>query len=90
MTKAELVDKMAKDADISKAAAGKALDSMMDGVIKTLKKGNKVSLVGFGTFSVSKRKARKGRNPRTGEAVKIPARKLPKFTAGKAFKDAVK
>jgi DNA-binding protein HU-beta len=90
MTKAELVEKMAKDADISKAAAGKALDSMIDGVIKALKKMNKVSLVGFGTFSVSKRKARTGRNPQTGATIKIPARKMPKFSAGKAFKDAVK
>jgi DNA-binding protein HU-beta len=90
MTKAELVEKMAKDADISKAVAGKALDSMIDGVIKALKKMNKVSVVGFGTFSVSKRKARTGRNPQTGAAIKIPARKMPKFSAGKAFKDAVK
>ena len=90
MTKAELVEKMAKDADISKAAAGKALDSMIDGVKKTLKKGNKVSLVGFGTFSISKRKARIGRNPQTGATIKIAARKVPKFSAGKAFKDAVK
>lgn len=90
MTKADLIDKMAKEADISKAAAGKALDSLIDGVKKTLKKGNKVSLVGFGTFSVSKRKARKGRNPQTGETIKIKATKAPKFTAGKAFKDAVK
>jgi DNA-binding protein HU-beta len=90
MTKAELVEKMAKDADISKAAAGKALDSMIDGVKKTLKKGNKVSLVGFGTFSISKRKARTGRNPQTGATIKIAARKVPKFSAGKAFKDTVK
>lgn len=90
MTKAELVEKMAKDAAISKAAAGKALDSMIDGVKKTLKKGNKVSLVGFGTFSISKRKARTGRNPQTGATIKIAARKVPKFSAGKAFKDAVK
>src|SRR4030043_1959547 len=90
MTKAELVEKMAKDADISKAAAGKALDSMIDGVKKTLKKGNKVSLVGCGTFSISKRKARTGRNPQTGATIKIAARKVPKFSAGKAFKDAVK
>jgi len=90
MTKAELVEKMASDADISKATAGKALDSFVDAVVKTVKKGNKVALVGFGTFSVSKRKARTGRNPRTGEAIKIAARKVPKFSAGKAFKDAVK
>ena len=89
MTKAELVEKMAGDADISKAAAGKALDSLIDAVVKTVKKGNKVALVGFGTFSVSKRKARTGRNPQTGATIKIAAKKLPKFSAGKAFKDAV-
>jgi DNA-binding protein HU-beta len=90
MTKAELIEKMAKDADVSKAAAGKALDSFIDGVKKSLKKGDKVTLVGFGTFSVSKRSARKGRNPRTGETIKIKASKAPKFTSGKAFKDAIK
>ena len=90
MTKAELVEKMAKDADVSKAVAEKALKSFIDAVTKTLKKGNKVALVGFGTFSVSKRKARTGRNPRTGATIKIAARKVPKFSAGKAFKDAVK
>jgi DNA-binding protein HU-beta len=90
MTKAELVEKMAGDADISKAAAGKALDSLIDAVVKTVKKGNKVALVGFGTFSVSKRKARTGRNPQTGATIKIAARKVPKFSAGKAFKEAVK
>lgn len=89
MTKAELIEKVAKDAGISKAAAGKAVDSMIDGIKKTLKKGQKVSLVGFGTFSVAKRKARTGRNPRTGETIKIKASKAPKFTAGKAFKDAL-
>ncbi len=90
MTKAELVEKMAKDAGISKAVAGKALDSFIDGVVKSVKKGNKVALVGFGTFSVAKRKARTGRNPQTGEPIKIPARKIPKFSVGKTFKDAVK
>ena len=90
MTKAELVEKMAGDADISKAAAGKALDAMVDAVVKSVKKGNKVTLVGFGTFSATKRKARTGRNPRTGETIKIKASKAPKFTPGKAFKDAVK
>jgi DNA-binding protein HU-beta len=90
MTKAELIEKMAKDADVSKAAAAKALDSFIDGVKKSLKKGDKVTLVGFGTFSVSKRSARKGRNPRTGETIKIKASKAPKFTSGKAFKDAIK
>jgi DNA-binding protein HU-beta len=90
MTKADLVEEMASDADISKAAAGKALDSLIDAIVKTVKKGNKVALVGFGTFSVSKRKARTGRNPQTGATIKIAARKVPKFSAGKAFKDAVK
>ena len=90
MTKVELIEKMAKDADISKAAADKALNSFMDGIKKTLKKGNKVTLVGFGTFSVGKRAARTGRNPQTGAAIKIKASKAPKFKAGKGFKDAVK
>jgi len=89
MTKAELIEKMAKDADVSKAAANKALDSFVDGIKKTLKKGNKVTLVGFGTFSVGKRAARKGRNPQTGETIKIKASKTPKFKAGKAFKNAI-
>jgi DNA-binding protein HU-beta len=89
MTKAELIDAMAQDADISKAAAAKALNSVLGNVVKAVKKGQKVTLVGFGTFSASKRKARKGRNPRTGEEIKIKASKSPKFTAGKAFKDAI-
>ena len=86
MTKAELIDKMAADASISKAAAGKALNSFIDGVSKTLKKGDKVTLVGFGTFSVAKRKARKGRNPQTGEEIKIKAKKVAKFSAGATLK----
>jgi DNA-binding protein HU-beta len=90
MTKADLIDKMAKDADISKAAAGKALDALIDGVTRALKKGDKLALVGFGTFSVGKRKARTGRNPQTGAAIKIPARRVPKFSAGKTLKDAIK
>jgi DNA-binding protein HU-beta len=90
MTKAELVEKMAKDAGISKAAAGKALSSLTDGVTKALKKKDgKVTLVGFGTFSKVRRKARTGRNPQTGEAIKIKARNAVKFKAGKALKDAV-
>jgi DNA-binding protein HU-beta len=89
MTKVEIIDKMAQDADVSKAAANKALDSFIDSIKKTLKKGNKVTLVGFGTFSVGKRAARKGRNPRTGETIKIRASKTPKFKAGKAFKEAI-
>jgi DNA-binding protein HU-beta len=89
MTKADLIEGMAADAKISKAAAGKALDSMIKHVTKTLKKGGKVTLVGFGSFSVSKRKARMGRNPQTGEAIKIKARKVPKFTPGKSLKDSL-
>ena len=90
MTKAEIIEKMEKDADIPKAAAKKALESFIDSVKKTLKKGNRVTLVGFGTFSVSRRASRRGRNPRTGETIKIKAYKAPKFTAGKAFKGALK
>jgi DNA-binding protein HU-beta len=90
MTKAELIEAVAAGADISKAAAAKAVDSFTGAITKSLKKGQKVTLVGFGTFSVSKRKARKGRNPQTGETIKIPAAKLPKFSAGKALKDAIK
>lgn len=90
MTKAELIDKIAATAAITKADAAKSLDATIDSIKGALKKGQKVTLVGFGTFSVSKRKARKGRNPRTGEEIKIPATKVPKFTAGKSLKEAVK
>lgn len=90
MNKAELVAKIAGDAGISKAAAAKALGSFTTTVTKSLKKGNKVTLVGFGTFSVAKRKARNGVNPQTGAKIKIKARKVPKFTCGKALKDAIK
>lgn len=90
MTKADLIDAMASGADISKAAAGKALDTLTTTIAKALKKGDRVTLVGFGTFTVTKRKARKGRNPRTGEAIKIAASKSPKFSAGKGFKQAIK
>ncbi|HME45872.1 MAG TPA: HU family DNA-binding protein [Syntrophorhabdales bacterium] len=90
MTKAELIDKMAKDAKVTKAAADKAINSFVDGVKKSLKKGEKVTLIGFGTFSVTQRKARMGRNPQTGKEIKIPARKAPKFAAGMALKKAVK
>lgn len=90
MTKQELIEKMAKDADISTSEADAALKSFMDGIKKTLKKGDKVTMVGFGTFSIGKRAARTGRNPQTGAAIKIKASKSPKFKAGKGFKDAVK
>ena len=90
MTKVELVEKIAKDAEISKAAAGKALDSFVGSVTKALKKKDgKITLVGFGTFSKFRRKAREGRNPQTGEKMKIKASNAVKFKAGKALKDAV-
>ena len=89
MTKGELIENVAKDVGITKADAAKALDSVMLHIQKTVKKGNKVTLVGFGTFSLSKRAARKGRNPRTGEVLKIKASKTVKFTAGKTLKSAL-
>ncbi len=90
MTKAELVEKMAKDAKISKAAAGAALDSFTASITKALKKKDgKVTLVGFGTFAKIRRKARKGRNPQTGEPIKIKASKSVKFKPGKKLKDAI-
>ena len=90
MTKAEIVDKMAKDAGISKVAANKALNSFQDSVTKTMKKKNgKLTLVGFGTFSKARRKARKGVNPATGQKISIKARNVVKFKAGKALRDAV-
>ncbi|MBL7994107.1 HU family DNA-binding protein [bacterium] len=90
MTKAEIVARMAKDADVPKTKAEKALNAFVDAVTGSLKKGKAVTLVGFGTFGVSKRKARMGRNPQTGAALKIAAAKVPKFRAGKALKSAVK
>lgn len=90
MTKEELIERISKEVSLSKADAGRALNATIDSIVKVLKKGQKVTLVGFGTFSVSKRKARTGRNPQTGATIKIAARKVPKFSAGKAFKDAVK
>lgn len=90
MTKTDLIDAIAAGTGLTKADAGRSLDVAMEAIKKALKKNQKVTLVGFGTFSVSKRKARKGRNPQTGEAIKIPAAKVPKFTAGKGFKDAIK
>src|SRR5947207_15911016 len=89
VNKSELIEHIAKQADISKAAATRALEAVIGGVKTTLKKNNSVSLVGFGTFSVSKRAARSGRNPRTGATIKIKAAKVPKFRPGKALKDAV-
>ena len=89
MNKSELIDKIAEEADISKAAAGKALDAFVDAVTESLKKGDMVTLVGFGSFYVGERAARTGRNPLTGETIEIKAAKQPKFRAGKNLKDAV-
>ena len=90
MTKAELIDKVAKDAGISKVAAAAALQSFMDNVTRALRKPEgKVTLVGFGTFTKGKRKARKGRNPQTGAPIKIKAATVVRFKAGKALKEAV-
>ncbi|MGA7750609.1 MAG: HU family DNA-binding protein [Gallionella sp.] len=89
MNKSDLVDAIAKSADISKAAAARSLDATVDTIKKALKKGDSVSLVGFGTFKVGKRAARNGRNPRTGATIKIKAAKVPKFSAGKGLKEAV-
>lgn len=90
MTKGELIEKVASSAGLSKADAGRVLNTTISSITSALKKGQKVILVGFGTFKVSKRKARKGRNPRTGETITIKAAKVPKFSAGKGLKDAVK
>ncbi|MEJ2763294.1 nucleoid-associated protein HU-beta [Photobacterium sp. MCCC 1A19761] len=89
MNKTQLVDKIAENADISKASAGRALDAFIDAVADSLKAGEQVALVGFGTFSVRERAARTGRNPQTGEEIQISAAKVPGFKAGKALKDSV-
>lgn len=89
MTKAELVDSIAKSSKLTKADSEKALNSMVSSVIAALKKGDAVRLVGFGTFEVTKRAARKGRNPQTGKEIQIKASKSPKFKPGKSFKEAV-
>jgi DNA-binding protein HU-beta len=89
VNKSDLVDAIAKSAELSKASAARALDATVDTIKKALKKGDTVSLVGFGTFKVGKRAARNGRNPRTGATIKIKAAKVPKFSAGKGLKDAV-
>ena len=89
MNKTELIDFIADEADLSKASAGRALDALIDGVIQTLKKGDTVTVVGFGTFAVGERAARSGRNPQTGATINIKAAKVPKFRPGKALKDAL-
>lgn len=89
MNKTELIDAVADEAEVSKAEAGRAVDAVISSITKALKKGDTVTLVGFGTFQVRKRAARTGRNPKTGDTIKIAASKNPAFKAGKALKDAV-
>jgi DNA-binding protein HU-beta len=89
MNKTELIDHIAQSADITKMAAGRAVDAFLEGVKTTLKAGEDVTLIGFGTFTVSERPARTGRNPKTGEELKIKAAKVPKFRPGKGLKDIV-
>ncbi|QZA76543.1 HU family DNA-binding protein [Deefgea tanakiae] len=89
MNKSELIDAIAESAGLSKAAAGKALDATIEAISGALKSGDEVTLVGFGSFYVSEREERTGRNPRTGESITIAAAKQPKFRAGKSLKDAV-
>ena len=90
MTKAQLIASIGKEAKISKASAEKAVNAFTNTVMKALKKGDKLALTGFGTFSVAKRRARAGRNPKTGKAIKIPAMRVAKFKAGNLLKSAVK
>ena len=90
MTKVDLISKVAKEAKITKVAAGKAIDCVTDSITKELRKGGRITLTGFGTFSVAKRKARTGRNPQTGEKIKIRAAKTARFKPGKGLKDAVR
>lgn len=90
MNKQELIAQIAKDTGSSKAGAAAAIDSLIDAVTKSLKKGKPVTFVGFGTFKTTQRKARTARNPQTGAAIKIPKRRVARFTPGKALKDAVR
>lgn len=89
MNKQEIVAKIAKDCGLSKTAANAAVDSLIEGIVKTLKKGQSITFVGFGTFKTSIRKARLGRNPQNGKTVKIPKRRVARFSAGKALKDTL-
>ncbi|MDP4651455.1 MAG: HU family DNA-binding protein [Haliea sp.] len=89
MNKTELIDAIAAAADLPKASAGRALDAVVESITQTLKKGDQVTLVGFGTFAVKDRAAREGRNPQTGQTIQIKASKVPGFKPGKALKDAV-
>lgn len=90
MNKQDIVAKIAKDTGMTKTAAAGAVDSLIDGITRTLKKGDSVSFVGFGTFKTSNRKARTARNPQTGDAIRIPKRRVARFSAGKALKQAVR
>jgi len=90
MNKGELIEAIGKDADISKALAGRMLDSIVETITKTLRRGEKVALAGFGTFSVARRQARRGRNPQTGSEIRIPAKKVAKFKVGAKLSKAVK
>ena len=90
VTKEELIEKVSSSVELSKADAGRDLNAIINSITSALKKGQTVTLVGFGTFKISKKKARKGRNPRTGETITIKAAKVPRFSAGKTLKDAVK
>ncbi len=90
MNKDQMIEKLAEDVGITKSQASKAVKSMFDGIVMSLQQGDKVSVSGFGTFDISNRKARTGRNPQTGEEIQIAASKVPKFKAGKAFKEALK
>ena len=89
MNKADLIDAVAEDSDLTKTSAARALDSAIENITNALKGGNSVTLVGFGTFTVRQREARMGRNPRTGEPIQIKASRVPGFKAGKALKDAL-
>ncbi len=90
MNKGELIERVAKEAKITKVEASRAIDSVFSSIRKTLKRGEKTSLVGFGTFSVTRRKARTGRNPQTGEPLRIPARRVVRFSSGKALKETIR
>jgi DNA-binding protein HU-beta len=90
MNKQDLIAKIAKEVELSKSNAAAAVDSFIDGITKALKKGDSITFVGFGTFKTSQRKARTARNPQTGASIKIPKRRVPRFAAGKALKQAVK
>jgi len=90
MNKAELIARVAKDSHLTKADAARAIDALLDNVTRTLKKGDRVTLVGFGTFVVARHKARAGRNPQTGVPIKIASRRVPKFSAGKELKESIR